>query len=179
MRTSAFVGTSLDGFLARRDGSFDFLTGGSDADGASNGFDAFFATVDAVLMGRNTYDVVLAMPRWFYGTTPVFVLSRRPLPPARERTTVERLSGAPAAVLADLAARGFRHVYVDGGLTIQQFLRAGLHGLPVEPVGDTGRRHGGRERHQTEDDHQTQPQTGETDPGLHCPASRGPAADPP
>ena len=56
-RTSVFVGTSLDGFLARPDGSFDFLSAGGDADGASNGFDAFLASVDAVLMGRNTYEI--------------------------------------------------------------------------------------------------------------------------
>jgi dihydrofolate reductase len=120
------VGTSLDGFLARRDGTFDFLTAGGDGDGAANGFDAFLASVDGVLLGRNTYDVVLPFPAWPYGSTPVFVLTHRALPPLRNDAVVEALAGAPAAVLEDLARRGCTHVYVDGGDTIQQFLRAGL-----------------------------------------------------
>lgn len=126
MRTSVFVGTSLDGFLARPDGTFDFLTTGSDADGASNGFNDFFSTVDAVLLGRNTYDVVLQFPQWFYGSKPVFVLTTRPLAAHPAGGIVESISGKPAAVLEQLSSRGFQHVYVDGGLTIQQFLRAGL-----------------------------------------------------
>ncbi|HEX5045328.1 MAG TPA: dihydrofolate reductase family protein [Candidatus Polarisedimenticolaceae bacterium] len=125
-RTSVFVGTSLDGFLARRDGTFDFLTAGGDGDGAANGFDAFLASVDAVLMGRNTYEVVRPFPVWPYGSKPVFVLTRRALPPSRNDAVVEPLAGPPAQVLEALAARGLGHVYVDGGLTIQQFLRAGL-----------------------------------------------------
>jgi dihydrofolate reductase len=127
MKTTVFVGTSLDGFIARPDGRFDFLTAGGDAGGAeANGYNAFFATVDAVLLGRNTYDVVLPFPTWFYRTTPVFVLSRRPLEPAPAGAVVERIAGEPAEVHAMLAGRGFQHVYVDGGLTVQQFLRAGL-----------------------------------------------------
>ena len=124
-RTSVFVGTSLDGFLARPDGSFDFLSAGGDADGASNGFDAFLASVDAVLMGRNTYEIVLPFPAWPYGSKPVFVLTHRPLPPPRADAVVEPIAGTPATVLSALGGRSFAHVYVDGGLTIQQFLRAG------------------------------------------------------
>jgi dihydrofolate reductase len=120
------VGTSVDGFLARPSGDFDFLTAGGDGDPAANGFAAFFTTVDAVLLGRNTYDVVLPFPNWYYGSKPVFVLSSRPLTPAPAGAVVERVSGEPRHVLSQLAARGFEHVYVDGGLTIQQFLRAGL-----------------------------------------------------
>jgi dihydrofolate reductase len=126
MKTSVFVGTSLDGFIARPDGTFDFLTQGSDGDGASNGFNEFFATVDAVLMGRNTYEVVIPFAEWPYGVTPVFVLTTRPLPSPPAGAVVEAVSGAPADVLSLLEGRGFEHVYVDGGATIQQFLRAGL-----------------------------------------------------
>jgi dihydrofolate reductase len=127
MRTTVFVGTSVDGFIARPDGAFDFLTAGGEAGGPdANGYNAFFKTVDAVLLGRGTYDVVLGMTPWFYGVTPVLVLSNRPLAPAPKGAVVERVSGSPAEVYALLAARGFEHVYVDGGLTVQQFLRAGL-----------------------------------------------------
>lgn len=126
MKTSVFVGTSLDGFIARSDGTFDFLTQGSDGDGSANGFNDFFSTVDAILMGRNTYEVVLPFPAWPYGLTPVFVLTSRPLPPPPRGAVVEQTAGAPAEVVSRLAGRGFEHVYVDGGATIQQFLRAGL-----------------------------------------------------
>jgi dihydrofolate reductase len=123
VKTSVFVGTSLDGFIARRDGKFDFL---SVAEGEPHGYEEFIATVDAIVMGRNTYEVVLAMAQWPYGARPVFVLSTRALPPAPAGAVVERLSATPAQVYAALQARGFRHVYVDGGLTAQSFLRAGL-----------------------------------------------------
>ena len=126
MKTSVFVGASLDGFIARLDGNFDFLSGGGEITLESNGFEPFFATVDAVLMGRNTYEVVLPFPTWFYGTKPVFVLSHRPIPPAPAGAIVEQVSGPLAKVLSELGARGLEHVYVDGGITIQSFLRAGL-----------------------------------------------------
>lgn len=124
MKTSVFVGASLDGFIARSNGAFDFLSAsGAERD---NGYDEFFATVDALVLGRNTYDIVLPFPTWPYGQKPVFVLSTRPLAPAPSGSSVERMSGTPAEILGVLEARGFQHVYVDGGITIQQFIRAGL-----------------------------------------------------
>lgn len=125
MKASVFVGTSLDGFIARADGAFDFLFAGS-TEPVPNGFEEFLASVDALVMGRNTYEVVLPMTPWPYGNKPLFVLSHRPLPPAPAGVVVEPMSGEPADVLAAVAARGIRHVYVDGGVTIQAFLRAGL-----------------------------------------------------
>ncbi len=123
MKASVFVGTSLDGFIARADGSFDFLP----ADGGEpHGYDEFFATVDALVIGRNTFEVVAKFPSWPYGEKPVFVLSTRTLPPAPDGAVVERMAGAPAEVVSRLSARGIRHLYVDGGITIQRFLRAGL-----------------------------------------------------
>jgi dihydrofolate reductase len=123
VKTSVFVGTSVDGFIARSNGAFAFLQGDAEK---NNGYEEFFATVDALVMGRNTYDVVAAFPKWFYGSKPVFVLSSRPLAPAPAEAVVERISGTPAEVLQQLTARRYRHAYVDGGLTIQSFLRAGL-----------------------------------------------------
>jgi dihydrofolate reductase len=124
LKTSVFVGTSVDGFIARLDGAFDFLTaGGGERD---NGYEEFFASVDVLIVGRNTYDVCLAFPTWPYGPKPVVVLSNRPIPEAPSGSTVERMSGSPADILSAVEARGFRHAYVDGGLTVQSFLRAGL-----------------------------------------------------
>ena len=122
MKATVFVGVSVDGFLARPDHTFDFLP----TEPEEHGYTAFFASVDALVIGRKTYEVVLGMGGWAYGTKPVFVLSSRELKPAPKSAVVERLSGEPVEIWATLEARGLQHVYVDGGETIQAFLRAGL-----------------------------------------------------
>lgn len=123
MRASVFVGTSLDGFIARVNGDLDFLPPGG---GEPHGYVEFMATVDALVIGRNTYETVLSFDTWPYGEKPVFVLSTQEIAPAPLGAVVERTSGEPAEILSQLAERGIEHVYVDGGITIQQFLRAGL-----------------------------------------------------
>jgi dihydrofolate reductase len=123
MRASVFIGTSLDGFIARASGEFDFLDEGG---GEPHGYDEFMATVDALVIGRKTFETVLTFEQWPYGKKPVFVLSTRPLPPAPPEAVVEHMSGEPAEIWAQLTARGLQHIYVDGGITIQRFLRAGL-----------------------------------------------------
>jgi len=123
MKASVFVGTSLDGFIARSDGSYDFLPPGG---GEPHGYEEFMATVDALVIGRKTYDTVLTLDGWPYGEKPVFVLSTRALTLAPVGAVVERMSEAPAQIVAHLATRGIGHIYVDGGTTIQEFLRAGL-----------------------------------------------------
>ena len=123
MKASVFVGTSLDGFMARTNSELDFLPPGG---GEPHGYDEFIATVDALVIGRNTFDTVLAFDPWPYGKKPVFVLSTRARPPAPPGAVVEHMSGTPAEIVSLLAARGVRHIYVDGGITIQRFLQAGL-----------------------------------------------------
>jgi dihydrofolate reductase len=123
VKASVFVGTSLDGFIARPNGGFDFLDHGGNE---PHGYDEFMATVDALVMGRHTYETVLAFNAWPYGSKPVFVLSTRPLPPAPPGAVIEHMAGPPSDVVAQLAARGIQHAYIDGGNTIQRFLEAGL-----------------------------------------------------
>jgi dihydrofolate reductase len=123
MKTSVFVGTSLDGFIARPNGEYDFL---SPWEGEPHGYDEFMSTVDALVIGRKTYETVLAFETWPYGEKPVFVLSSHPLATAPLGARVEHLSGDPAEIVSKLEARGIGHIYVDGGITIQRFLEAGL-----------------------------------------------------
>jgi dihydrofolate reductase len=123
IKVSVFMGASVDGFIARPDGALDFLEAGGSEE---HGYEAFIASVDALVIGRNTYDVVLAFPAWPYGAKPVFVLSSRPLAPAPTGAVVEQMSGEPADIVRALAARGVQHIYVDGGITVQRFLNAGL-----------------------------------------------------
>ena len=122
MTVSVFIGTSLDGFIARPNGAVDFLPPGG---GEPHGYDEFIASVDALVIGRNTFEIVVAFPEWPYGDKRVVVLSSRPLDLSAVRR-VEQMNGTPAEIVSKLAASGSQHLYVDGGITIQRFLRAGL-----------------------------------------------------
>jgi dihydrofolate reductase len=123
MKLSMFVGTSLDGFIARKNGDYDFLP----VDGGEpHGYDEFIASVDTVVMGRNTLEVVLKLPSWPYGDRRVVVLSHRPVDLSRIAGQVEQMSGEPEQIVRKLEAASAQHIYVDGGVTVQEFLRAGL-----------------------------------------------------
>lgn len=126
VKTSVFVGASVDGFIARPNGDLDFL----DAAGSEpHGYEEFIATVDTIVMGRRTFETVLGFGVWPYEDRRVVVLGSRPVDLATATARggrVEQMSGAPADIVSRLAAEGAQHGYVDGGVTIQGFLRAGL-----------------------------------------------------
>ena len=123
MKMSVFIGTSVDGFIARPGGELDWLPPGG---GEEHGYEAFMDSVDALVIGRKTYETVLGFPAWPYDKKSVFVLSTRPLAPAPAGAAVEHLAGTPNEIVSRLEARGVNHVYVDGGITIQRFLQAGF-----------------------------------------------------
>src|SRR5438045_9646119 len=98
-----FVGVSVDGLMARTDGALDFLPPGG---GEPHGYDEFIATVDALVIGRNTFETVLAFKTWPYGDKRVVVLSSRPLDLSAVRGgVVEQLAGPLADLIAHLADR--------------------------------------------------------------------------
>ncbi len=125
MAVSVFVGVSVDGFMARGNGALDFLPPGG---GEPHGYNEFIACVDALVIGRNTFETVLAFPEWPYGQKRVVVLSSQPVDfsGVRGGGVVEHMAGDPAQIVVKLAATGAHHLYVDGGITIQRFLRAGM-----------------------------------------------------
>ena len=126
---SVFIATSLDGFIARRDGSIDWLeqTGAATPPGEDFGYARFMATVDALVMGRHSFEQVLTFDEWPYGATPVVVLSHSlHRLPAGVPATVSVSQEPPPDLVARLSAAGARRLYVDGGRTIQGFLAAGL-----------------------------------------------------
>jgi dihydrofolate reductase len=124
MKASVFIATSLDGFIARQNGALDWLP----ADGGEpHGYTEFIDTVDAIVIGRKTFETVLTFDVWPYGKMPVVVLSTRPselTPP--DGAVCEVMSGTPHEIVARLTQRGLKHLYIDGGVTIQGFLEAGL-----------------------------------------------------
>lgn len=119
---SVFVGISLDGFIAREDGDFSWLLGAGEGLG-DTGYAAFAATIDALVIGRNTYDVVAAFDEWPYTDKRVLVLSSTLTEVTEPLTSVHPSLQEAVAALED---ERVRHVYVDGGQVIQEFLRAGL-----------------------------------------------------
>lgn len=128
IKCSVFIATSLDGFIARKDGAIDWLVGDElEASGEDYGYKAFFDSVDALVMGRNTYELALTFPEWPYTDKRVVVLSSSTPPiPERLSTSVSHLAGTPTEVVQRLSADNARHLYIDGGKTIQGFLAAGL-----------------------------------------------------
>jgi dihydrofolate reductase len=124
MTASVFVGISVDGFMARPNHELDFLDAGGNE---PHGYDEFIASVDAIVIGRKTFDKVLTLGPWAYGKKRVVVLSSRSVDlSAAKGGHVEQMAGDPADIVARLAATGANHLYIDGGETIQRFLRAGV-----------------------------------------------------
>ena len=128
IKASVFIATSLDGFIARANGDLDWLTGAeSGVTEQDYGYQEFINTVDTIVLGRNTFELVLTFDTWPYGGKKVVVLSSKPkavLPHLVD--DVEWLSLPPQRLVARLTAQGATHLYVDGGKTIQGFLNAGL-----------------------------------------------------
>jgi len=134
---SVFLGMSVDGFIARLDGTLSFLDGGAepsaegegeaptpdDGEGGDFGFARFVLSIDAVLMGRSTYEFIQPFADWPYQGKPVHVLSTSLEPGADDRITVH---GSFDEAVTALGEAGYRRVYVDGGRTVHAFLRAGL-----------------------------------------------------
>jgi dihydrofolate reductase len=124
MKISVFCGVSVDGFLARPNGALDFLAAGEKE---PHGFEAFYESVDVVVIGRKTFEVVLTFGKWFYGKKQVVVLSTHVLDfSSIQDAVVEQMSGEPDEIMKKLRERGFQHAYIDGGVTIQRFLTAGV-----------------------------------------------------
>lgn len=121
-----FIATSLDGFIARRDGTIDWLPGLDSDPGENYGYDAFIASVDGLVMGRNSFEKVLSFPEWPYSRPAVVMSATRDVSaiPDHLEGKVEITSLDPRALMRDLAERGWRRAYV--GQVIQSFLREGL-----------------------------------------------------
>ena len=134
MKASVYIATSLDGFIARKDGKLDWLPGANgeesnpEADQNEDyGFNAFMESIDVLVMGRNTYDMVQSFGKWPYGEKRVIVMSSNLVRiPKKLTETVSSKNCSPAELVQELAESGAKHLYIDGGKTIQGFLNAGL-----------------------------------------------------
>lgn len=125
MRTIAYIGTSLDGFIARNDGDIEWLTQFAD-DEAIHAYEEFMNRIDAIVIGRGTFEKVLTFSSWPY-TKKVFVLSNsiKQLPDTLSDKII-LLSMKPEELLSYLSGLGFSTIYLDGGKVIQDFLKEDL-----------------------------------------------------
>jgi dihydrofolate reductase len=122
MKCSVFIAVSLDGFIARADGSVDWLSL-VESPGEDYGYQRFFDSIDTLVVGRSTYQLALGFDPWPYRGRRCVVLSHQWTTP---RHGEEFFEGEVSALAAKLIAEGSEHVYVDGGAVIRQFLQAGL-----------------------------------------------------
>jgi dihydrofolate reductase len=128
-RCAVFIATSLDGYIARADGSIDWLEEANTRipSGEDCGYAQFRSGIDAIVMGRNTFELALGFGAWVYQSTPVVVLSSRltTLPPNLP-SSVSISADKPQDLVRRLSAKGLDRLYIDGGLTIQSFLAVDL-----------------------------------------------------
>jgi dihydrofolate reductase len=121
-----YIATSLDGYIATSEGGLDWLNVAPNPEQSDYGFAEFIAGIDAIVMGRNTFETVLSFGVWPYDR-PVFVLSDTLEEiPEGYAGKAELVSGDVEELVDDLGRRGYTNLYVDGGRTIQSFLEHDL-----------------------------------------------------
>ncbi|KII76437.1 dihydrofolate reductase family protein [Vibrio renipiscarius] len=127
MTNTVYIATSLDGYIADKNNQIDWLHDIPNPDGLDFGFSQFMAGIDALIMGRNTLEIVLSFDcEWPYNK-PVFVLSNTMTKvPSGYEDKVFLIQGDLSTILSDLHQQGYQNLYIDGGVTIQNFLRADL-----------------------------------------------------
>ena len=127
MSNIVFIATSLDGYIADKDGGLDRLQSIPNPENPDMGWVDFIERIDAVVMGRNTFDTVCSFDcDWSY-SKPVFVLSNsmKSIPEAYEGKA-EPIKGSLAGVIETIHQKGHKHLYIDGGVTVQSFLMEDL-----------------------------------------------------
>lgn len=123
MKNIVYIAVSLDGYIADKDNNIDWLETITNPDNIDTGFNDFLSRVDAIVMGRNSFEKVLSFGiEWPY-PIPVFVCSSHLREvPEELHSLVEIISGTPGEIVRTLKARGYENLYIDGGRTIQGFL---------------------------------------------------------
>ncbi len=127
MKNSVFIATSLDGYISDRDGGIEWLHSIPNPNNEDMGYNDFIKDIDALVMGRTTFETVCSFDiDWPY-TMPVFVLSNTLTHlPENLQGKAFIVQGQLSDVLAHIHQQGHQHLYIDGGVTIQNFLKEDL-----------------------------------------------------
>lgn len=126
-KNSVFIATSLDGYISDKNGGIDWLNTIPNPNNDDMGYESFINRIDAIVMGRKTFETVLSFGiDWPY-KKPVFVLSQKIKEvPANLKSKVFLLQGTLTEILQHLHDQGFDRLYIDGGTTIRSFLKKDL-----------------------------------------------------
>lgn len=127
IKNSVFIATSLDGYIAGKNNELEWLSTFPEINQIDTGFEQFTSQVDAILMGRNTFEIVANFEgEWFY-KKPVFVWSNSLKEiPDRLKNKAFLVQGSISEILSEIHRKGFYRLYIDGGKTIQTFLKKDL-----------------------------------------------------
>ena len=125
MKTTVYIGTSLDGFIARKDGDIDWLTQFAN-DEAVHAYEEFIKSIDAIVIGRGTFEKILTFPSWPYEQKAFLLSNSIKQVPDNLKEKIRLLSMKPKELLNYLTGNGFSGIYVDGGKVIQEFLKEDL-----------------------------------------------------
>jgi dihydrofolate reductase len=126
MANIVYIACSLDGYIADKNGGIEWLSEIPNPDKSDFGFSEFLERIDAIIMGRNTFETVLSFGEWPY-TKKVFVLSNTiQSVPDHLHDKAEIIAGDLKNILSDIYKKGFQDLYIDGGNVIQNFLKEDL-----------------------------------------------------
>ena len=130
VKVSVFIGTSLDGFIAREDGDIGWLDAANMkvTPGEDFGFNSFLESVDLIIMGRKTFKQAITFDKWQYKDTKMIVLASKnmKIPEKLKITVTISNTSSPEQLIRELFDQSINHIYADGGIVIQYFLSAGL-----------------------------------------------------
>jgi dihydrofolate reductase len=136
MKCSAFIATSVDGFISNKDGNIEWLhTAGNGkeikGENADMGLNDYLSSVDCMIMGRKCMEMISSMnltpEQWFYGNLKIIVLSNTiKIAPENLKNKIEMYSGNLLKLTSKLESQGYKHAYIDGGSTIQNFINLRL-----------------------------------------------------
>lgn len=126
MSNKVYIAVSLDGYIADKNGSVDWLNIVPTSDDIKTDFPNFMETIDCLVMGRNTFEIVKSFGDWIYDQK-VFVASNsmNSIPDGYE-DKIELIKGLPSEIVKSLYNKGYKNLYIDGGKTIQNFLEEDL-----------------------------------------------------
>jgi dihydrofolate reductase len=126
MTSYVYIAQSLDGYIAGVDGEIDWLHEIDNPENSDFGYSKFIEQIDALVMGRNTFEKILTFGEWHY-SKPVYVASSSlETVPAEYSKKAFIVNGSPTNIIEMLKAKGFSNLYIDGGALIQSFLAQGL-----------------------------------------------------
>ena len=127
MKYIVYIATSIDGYIADKVGGIEWLNTVPNPDKNDLGWSDFIKNIDAIVMGKNTFEKVLSFNMDWHYPVPTYILSNsiKEIPKGFE-DKIEIINGTPKEVTELLNNKGYNNVYVDGGTTIQQFLKEDL-----------------------------------------------------